>query len=44
MGVEIHKVKSWNVLRANSVSIPTMREMFEFSDVLKEFYLVENWV
>lgn len=28
MGLEIHKVKSWNVLRANSANISTMSEMF----------------
>lgn len=28
MGVDIHKLKSWNVLRANSASISTMSEMF----------------
>lgn len=37
----IHKVKPWNVLRANSVSCTTMSDepMFGAEQILKEFYL-----
>lgn len=37
----IHKVKPWNVLRANSVSSTTMSDepMFGSEQILKEFYL-----